>query len=352
MTDSLSEIQNQLTLLQLVKHIPSIENNGNLMEFHNYTTSSEFNENFKKIITASEKINDKIKKAFPNSKISVVGGSIRDTLLGKPVKDLDLLITMDADYFFNKVENITTKNTIFDFFNFIKKTLKNKINPQQQYLTITKKEDDPSRYTEKFKQACEEIIGKATKKIKNDFSSSQISEFITYNKELPNEDSSSDLSKEISKKLIGVIKIEDPTFMFNVDLLISTLPPSEYIRYFDYNLCKTYYVHNEKQTHYENIIVSKDFITDISQKKLTLNTKSLMEESEILKSYEKRYKKLNKKYPEYQFDIMINKTDDHVFNLDNGAVTIDKEKRNAIINYITLSEMNSQQNQPIKKVKI
>ena len=202
--------------------------------------------------------------------ISLTGGCVRDLLMNKKIKDLDLLI--QTNMITNKIMEMMSEFEIktddgFPIFNLIGKLL------EKNHLSLNK------------------------------YPQSDLKESI---------DTNSNLQYSKVMDLIGIIKVKD---VYDCDFLLSYVNCNKHQDNYDYEMCKCYinlndFFYEDKEFDYnyiyENTFVSRGFIQDVKNKTFTWNLNSLVAPEDVIHSLERHTLKLMNKYPDYFFQILLN----------------------------------------------
>ncbi|NCQ52118.1 hypothetical protein GW796_09550 [archaeon] len=253
----------------------------------------------------SEKINSNelIKKLSNLVKIdtAVVGGSIRDIILNKEIKDIDISITLDFNV------NLTLKNNIDKDIMFNQATL-----DHGSALKYREKEVVELIRVEKIKGAnsSSDLIDFDYHEYDNNAVNAIVSiiseilnasddysvDCIFTNKILDRNIKISDTAY-FNIGLCAVLKVTDKKSEFPIDVLITTDSVAEFINCFDFNLCKTYMVNNEGVA---QIVKPLVFIKDCENMTITYSPRESVTEAKMSKSLMVRYPRLREKLSEYK----------------------------------------------------
>lgn len=258
------------------------------IEFSKYINQENFSINGKDIILQKiwedcffvYKKLEKLKDLGLNYTLDLTGGSVRDFILNKEkeIKDLDFMISINHE----KSVVLLDKEKI--------KKLLPKENPDNLMF------DSQLLYTKLIASCFEENIEKSF--------------FNLEKNNLSNYYQSPAIEPKI-EKLNGVIKLKKQNY--NIDLLLTGSNKVKFLSSFDFNICKASfsligYYHKKFPEKYQHLIsrfsADVSFFADTKNKKLTMYLDNFSEK-EIIHSLTNHYKRLQKKYPDYQINLPI-----------------------------------------------
>ena len=296
--------------IPIQEHYPFSFDNINDIPIGKKLLSNINEEEFQKISKTAEIIEQKLAKFPLKHRLNIIGGCIRDLLLNKPIKDVDILISIDYEYASKMLDNIEKTEKEYE-------------------IKQHKKSDSMSLFV--IQELQHELTGL---------------EFESYSSYIDAEDNTTikTLGTEDTKNnMLGVIKITNDSLPFDVDLIISILNVSDYVRHFDFNICQTILPIKKQETiSKQKIIVSNYFIHDVTSNSLTMNMNSFNQHKKILNSLEKHYPRLQTKYPEHKFSILHREERYNPFK---------KEDIQRIFDFTTINTYNSTKTK-INKQKI
>lgn len=218
--------------------------------------------------------------------VSLIGGSIRDLLLDKEdeIKDLDILLSLDK----------LKMNKIFDDCPYVK------------YKEVFGKEIlNYLNLADTHELKYHSLIKYCLKDTNN------ISEYSL----ITNKTKSRYGSKSINENLGCLIKIEkEHDNDYPLDIMVTHLSVNDYVeKTVDFNICKAYLkfidvkkfsnIPTDSYSFFNNIVVTKDFLTDAQKKEISLNM-NVFNEEQINHFMENHYPQLAKKYIDYNLNLI------------------------------------------------
>ena len=232
---------------------------------------------------------------------AVVGGAVRDMTLGKPIKDIDIVLSFN--FFHNS--KITYPNYQTDDEDHEVKIQASEASALQakerQILALLGKEE--------YNFLHEEMLRKNNNKINlMNLISLLIQHIIiqspnhAINQVFQEKQNLEQKQKQIiplkdhaysSIGLSGVISLKDKNCQYPIELLLTTNSVREFVDSFDFGFCKVY-MSDENE-----IIKTEDFNHDINQKKITYIPPQDVTENKMNKSLLTRYVRLQEKFPDY-----------------------------------------------------
>lgn len=242
----------------------------------------------------------------------LAGGALRDHILNKPIKDLDILIefhdTLQAENQIgnNSSERSKNQQTALEKF-FIEKS------------SIIKKHGLNIFHGQSREKILHEIIFQTINKQKD----TNIKDFFwekLNSEEKEIEKKQKQNAKEITQDdsliydgLFSVLKVEHASFTYPVDLLLNSNVFS-YLNHFDFEICKCKYLFKALKTNTEiaplylkevdPLYLFPGFIHDVINSTLSLNTQIFFSEKQVDRCLKDHYLRLKKKYPEYQMNLL------------------------------------------------
>ena len=256
--------------------------------------------------------------------LSIAGGAIRDLLLGNhhQIKDLDIVLQIDCRTIPNYKELKQLFN--FDVFQFPWFASPN-YNYDNYYMSNEHKIYELVKFI-LSKEHTFEASYPPNKKISND---------------------KEEHSEYVDRHLKGVLKINSTHLNYPIDLLFSNIKVNEFIKSFDFNICKTAIgvidmeKSRKKQFHFpknaqevlDQFIPIDTFIHDAMNKKITMDM-DMRSVHDIQNSIEKHLPRIVAKYP--QFPV--------IFPLDETTTTLYQEKQ-AIVRHHHLNKLLDSHNE-------
>lgn len=241
--------------------------------------------------------------------LALVGGCVRDSILDCQygVKDLDILLTFDDEF---SICNDVDKNLELECNQLIQKQFNwetpthwnEKTTNGQKFYDIVYFFISKFLCIEKGFKPRENIVNEEIKITMNNYDFTE-------------------------NRLRGVIKINDASMHFPVDILFSNYSCNKFIGEFDVDLCKCAFpIDKEMNLTPRKMLNSLDFamgfLDDILDKKITLRTENRNCVTEIIRSLEDHIPRVQKKYPSHELEIIIDSRQEVVtwwnyYQLDN-----------------------------------
>ncbi len=254
-------------------------------------------------------------------KTSVVGGAIRDLYLDKPIKDIDIAISLDFmkelkvnypkdNYYYNGEYDDTRE--YWDRASAEADSLKTR---QSEILEELKKPEYSIVHEildKKDLSAIDAVIFLIRKIIENnnDYSITQVFDKTTV--EMLADNPKLDEIPYANIGLCAVVAIKDKNTDYPVELLFTTDAPPSFIQCFDFNICKIYM----ENINDEPIIkTSRDFLKDCEDKTITYTPPLGVDERKVNKSLLVRYDRLHKKFPDFNLVSKIGDVTDDIKTL-------------------------------------
>ena len=277
---------------------------------------------------------------------AVVGGAIRDSILNKPIKDIDIYLHLN--YFHNL--NIVYPKRLPGFVGdeIFEDQILEASYLEKRDFQITQILENNSIYDflkPKISNFNSENIVKATTNHKLIWILEEIiSDSANYNIEMSYKNdetmpmNNSQKVKEIaysSNGLNAVLCLKDKTHSYPIEILITTDYLSFFLEKFDFNICKVAMV--KKDNDY-TLHTTKEFLEDVKNRTITYQPVSSVIESNIEKSLSLRYPRLLNKYADY--DLIFNTkniTNEEIKNLIENKVKV-------ISNYNKLTKLKTKDN--------
>jgi hypothetical protein len=240
-------------------------------------------------------------------KFGVVGGAVRDLYLDRPIKDIDIVVSLD-----------------------FKKDLEVKYPERRSYRGSDYDEDDEllreqsaeADALEKRNTLILESMGKPVFEFMHDFllkkdkpptaiqamvylirkiiESNQdygiVKVYDKNNSDMPLKDVKLRENAYEEIGLCAVIAIKDKHTDYPIELLFTPDDAPSFLKCFDFNLCKAYMVNNDEQA---KIVLCPEFEQDVQNKTITYTPNKDLTEEKMNKSIFVRYERLQQKYPEY-----------------------------------------------------
>jgi hypothetical protein len=265
-----------------------------------------------KSITTMINNSEQIKKIshLVDIKTSVVGGAIRDLLLNQPIKDIDVAITLN----FNKNLNVQYSQRNYNAYSLNREVddeyyLLQQQSDEAQALKLRGGEIIDLLKTSEFSNihtklnelskpisAVDAVIALIEQVIREnrDYHLHTIFDSVTFEKQ---KTLIEDCVYKHTTGLHAVLGITSTSINYPIELLFTTDNVDNFIKVFDFNLCKTYMVNNHGTI---EIVQSKEFIDDVKNKTMTYSPMGEMTQDKIEKSLLVRYPRLYNKFPDYQ----------------------------------------------------
>lgn len=287
----------------------------NNLFFWNNKIPKENKEMLEQIIVQANEMYDSLKPLISlgiTFDLWLVGGAVRDLVLGKPflIKDLDILLT------FNQTEKIKIPKPKI----FMKKTGFDFNKPQLQSILIRDDKNEPFNHWRIIES--KGALYKTKKKIKiaqkvalfdmvacafgQSFDMYEMYKPITEQEEkIDNSD------KYLDLRIEGVIKIKKDNWRWPADILVSTFGIDSFLSAFDFGICKVgmeLFRGSDMREQREMIDLSpkellrkarvtEHFLSDVIGNKLSMSIGEMMTVRQMKHSLEIHLEKLEKKYP-------------------------------------------------------
>lgn len=229
--------------------------------------------------------------------LDLTGGSVRDFLLDKhnEIKDLDFMLSIDSvnngEYYKTRMEEYFSKeelekvswsrfdrNSDYEYMVYDSEIIKNKL----LQLCFNRFYKDYNF----FEHTDERIIKERMKGF-----------YVNDKKD----------------RLLSVLKLENPKFNYPIDILLTDFIKPEFLRDFDFDLCKASICFVNENIGKEfpdeplklinRVVCDFDFWADVVNKKLTYNVND-RSDKEIERSFTNHYIRLKDKYPEQQLNVI------------------------------------------------
>jgi hypothetical protein len=249
-----------------------------------------------------------------NIKTSVVGGAIRDLYLDKPIKDIDIAISLDFNHAL-KVEYPKNQQRSSNYY--CKEEMDDDLDREywgrasaeaealkSRNYHIIKKLEEPQYFmihefmekNQKDLSAIDAITILIRKIIDShqDYSVTQVFDKTTLDI-LVDKPKLNDIPYQ-NMGLCGVVSLKDKNTDYPIELLFTTDVPLFFIKCFDFNLCKIYM---ENENGEAVIKPSDEFIKDCENKTITYTPPPDVDEKKLNKSLFVRYERFQKKFPEF-----------------------------------------------------
>jgi len=251
---------------------------------------------------------------FVEIKTAVVGGAVRDLYLNKPIKDIDISISLDftknlkveypkrenyrynhdMDYDREFWDCATAEATALKHRNYqiIEKLKTSEYSILHEFL---EKDKDDLRAIDAIVFLIRKIIEE-----NKDYSITQIFDKTTV-EILVDKPKLNDIPYE-NMGLCAVIALKDKHTNYPIELLFTTDQPTFFIECFDFNICK---IHMENIDDEPVIIPSSKFLKDIENKTITYTPPQDVDEKKINKSLLVRYERFEKKFPDFKLEFEL-----------------------------------------------
>lgn len=299
--------------LEVNKRFASENRPFNLKSYHQLFLSKINLDNFKSQQETLDKIYEDVSKIYSVLKkleqiglsfsFDITGGATRDFVTNKPIKDLDLMLSI-----FNTYENKTILSKMNDIA-FLKKHFS-----VEAIVFCIKDAIEAIDSESSFISQKQQLISLCFYDV--------ISEKFTF--------TSNNRKEEMSKKdiynenmwkknrLLGVFKLSQEKMNLNypADILLTDFQKIEFIKDFDLDICKASFalVNSVYKTSFPKDsleLISRftsetSFWADIHNKKMTLNVDNMSNKT-IENSITKHFKRLKEKYPDYELNIISSK---------------------------------------------
>lgn len=284
-----------------------------LQDYHQLFSSKINLDNFKAQQDTLDKIYQDVSKMYAvltkldeigiSYSFDITGGAVRDFTNNKPIKDLDIMLSI-FDTYSNK-SILMKMNDI----SFLKKHFKIEsiIYYLQEIVTSAHEEDFIIKKQQLMTLCFHDYISE-----KFTFTSSNRDEEMSV-KNIYEEN----MLKR--NRLLGVFKLcpEKMQLNYPIDILLTDFHKIEFIHDFDLDICKASFslVNSIYKTTFprnsleliSRFTAELDFWADIHNKKITLNVDNMSNKT-IESSITKHYKRLKEKYPDYELNIISSKT--------------------------------------------
>ena len=298
-----------------IKYDISLKQNENLYQY--FAKSSldnklkDSNEQFKIFKQQIEFINNMIEPVLNDLGIEyqlfLAGGALRDHLLDRPIKDLDILIEFNDKF---QIDQLMGRDSS-------EKTKKQKEAIEkffQEKSSMIKKHGLNIFHGQSREKFLHEIIFQTINKRKN----IDIQEFFWEDSEKKNKDNpreQTELTPDdslIYDALFSVLKLNNNEFKYPVDLLLNSNMYS-YLSSFDFEICKCSYqfksIYPDMEQKQSPLFLTPGFIKDVLNSTLSLNIQIFGTEKQVDRCLKDHYLRLKKKYPTHEIEL-INKTTD------------------------------------------
>lgn len=229
-----------------------------------------------------------------NLTVDIVGGSVRDFVLGKEIKDLDIMVS-----FWDVQNTVLISEDILIKAGFSQEHIKK---VDWKYL----KEDVQSIKCKLIELCCLRADNQPTIMISN---MKDLSEY-----------------DQIVNRLEGVVKLENKEKKltnYNIDFLITDLIKPEFIECFDYNICKASFClrnsYYQKDFPQEPMVLLSRFVghisffIDIASKSISQNLYKKTKEN-IESSINDHLPRIEKKYPDYKYRVCNEVKNESLYN--------------------------------------
>ena len=233
--------------------------------------------------------------------IDIVGGAVRDFLLNKEIKDLDILIEIDGKITLENRANsqylnnfVLTKKFILDK-NWCDESELEKVNF-----------NDKEYYWEKVNKLIKICLNK----------NNDIKQYTLFNKS--DRYITTEYGGDILKDLTGLIKLESKNFHFPIEILLTDRDKYSFYSNIDFSLCNVgmEIVKKRKDTQemklvkfpdlLNNCVCESKFIRDVSDKEISINQRAFRDietsGSQLIYSFEKHLPRIEKKYPDFKLN--------------------------------------------------
>lgn len=264
---------------------------------------SENNKVFRVLKEQVKKINEIIEPVLNdlgiNYELHLSGGSMRDHLLDREIKDLDLLIEFHDDF---QIAAKTGRNSEDKSKN-LKESLEKFFTEKSSAI---KKHNLDIFHGQSREKILHEIIFQTMKK-------NQIYEIKDFfweheneNKKTEQQKKGTELTEEdsmIYDGLFSVLKVNNETLTYPIDLLLNGNKFS-YLNSFDFDICKCAYTFKSLEKQYEPLYMYDGFIRDVIESKLSLNACIFHETKQVDRCLKDHYLRVKHKYPTHTFQLL------------------------------------------------
>lgn len=233
--------------------------------------------------------------------IDIVGGAVRDFLLNKEIKDLDILIEIDGKITLENRANsqylnnfVLTKKFILDK-NWCDESELEKVNF-----------NDNEYYWEKVNKLIKICLNK----------NNDIKQYTLFNKS--DRHITTEYGADILKDLTGLIKLESKNFHFPIEVLLTDRDKYCFYSNIDFSLCNVGMEIVKKRTDTQemklvkfpdllnNCVCESKFVRDVSDKEISINQRAFRDietsGSQLIYSFEKHLPRIEKKYPDFKLN--------------------------------------------------
>lgn len=234
-----------------------------------------------------------------NYELHLSGGSVRDHLLDRDIKDLDLLIEFHDEFQIaaqigrTSADKLKSLNESLEKF-FIEKS------------PMIKKHNLNIFHGQSREKILHEIIFQTINKNKN----YEIKDFFwekqDKDKKTEQQKNGTELTEEdsmIYDGLFSVLKVKNDNLTYPMDLLLNGNKFS-YINSFDFDICKCAYTFKSLEKNYEPLYMYDGFIRDVIEEKLSLNAGIFNDTKQVDRCLQDHYLRVKHKYPKHTFQIL------------------------------------------------
>lgn len=235
---------------------------------------------------------------------AVVGGAVRDSILDKPIKDIDILVRFNF-YHNLKIHYSSSKYSLSELKHMDDKSDIEEADAldgrNRQIQTVMEKDEFSAirqnpRYPPKFNASAALVC--LTEYLVQQHADYALGE------RLGKKQSSLPVNeleiKKVAYKLVGlnaVVSIVDKKSQYPVEILFTQDSIDSFVHNFDFNLCKIHMVEKDGQA---EIVPSPLFTKDKDNMTMTYQPERGINEEQMNKSLIVRYERLQKKFPEYE----------------------------------------------------
>lgn len=256
------------------------------------------NENYNIFKKQIESIDNIIKPVLDDLGIPyqliLTGGSLRDHLLDKPIKDLDILIEFNDPFEYAMKCGHSAQQRQYNFEVFLEKFFKEKRDVIEKHGLLINANQSRERILH-------EIIFQTVKKA----DLCEVESFFGFEgSSKPKKQDTETIEEEpIYNNLFSVLKIKNDTLTYPIDLLLNS-SNLIYLNSFDFNICKCSYTFKSLDEQSEPLCINTDFIKDVIESKLSLNVSMFSNTKQVDKCLKDHYLRIVKKYPTHQFELV------------------------------------------------
>lgn len=303
--DNISELKSQETVF--TGYDFSLEQKEKLFNYFGKENLNkklnENNETFKKLKEQIKKVNNIIEPVLNELGIKyelhLSGGSMRDHLLDKEIKDIDLLIEFHDDFQIaaqtgknssERLENL--KNTVEKFF--------------EEKSEIIKKHKLNIFKGQSREKILHEIVFQLMKRQKD----YEVKDFFSEEENKKTDKNQSENSKSLTESdetiydgLFSVLKIQNEKFIYPMDLLLNG-NKFTYLNSFDFDICKFSYTFKSLNDKNEQLYIYEGFVKDVIEEKLSLNACLFQNQKQVDRCLKGHYLRLKNKYPHHKFELL------------------------------------------------